>query len=234
MPPNPQAGSGSPSSLAAISSLSGTRGRPRKLDRATVTRAALDIVEQDGLAGLTMRRAAERLGVGLATLYNAAGSKEAILDDMIDAVFGQLPKGDRTPGRELDDVVELWAATHELLVANPVVAQLIALKRFGGAGLFGLIESTLALLRAAGVEDHLITTTYETVRAYTLGFSLLRISRSDPSAAAARNRLSRESASTPDAYPEIVARTAELGDALTAERFDLGLRHLLRGFVPPR
>jgi AcrR family transcriptional regulator len=219
-------------SLAAIATLGGARGRPRKLDRAAVTRAALAIVEEEGLAGLTMRRAAERLGVGLATLYNAVGSKEAILEDMIEAVFSQLPECEHQPGHGYDSLVILWVSTHELLVAHPVVAQLIALRRFGGAGLFGLVENTLALLRGAGVPDHLITTAFETIRGYALGFSLLRVSRANPAVADARTRLIRQSASDPDRYPEIVIRATEIAGAITAEQFELGLRHLIRGFLP--
>jgi AcrR family transcriptional regulator len=209
-----------------------SRGRPRKLDRAAVARSALEIVEQDGLGGLTMRRVADELGVGLATLYNAVGNKEAILDDMIETVFGQLPVCDSTPGRELDGLVQLWVATHELLVASPVVAQLTALKPVGGPGLFRLVESTLSLLRSADVEDSLITTAFETIRGYTLGFTLLRVSRSDPAAAALERQLADTSARTPDQYPEIIARTADLAGAITGQQFDLGLRHLLRGFLP--
>jgi AcrR family transcriptional regulator len=218
--------------LTALSSVHGGRGRPRKLDRAAVTRAALRIVERDGLAGLTMRRAAEELGVGLATLYNASGGKEAILDDMIEAVFGQLPDCDTTPGAEIDNLAQLWMATHELLVANPVVAQLIALKRFGGEGLFSLVESTFTLLRGAGMADDLITTAFETVRGYTLGFSLLRISRGNPDAAEARDRLIRASSAAAERYPEINARADDMAEALTAEQFRRGLQHLLQGFLP--
>lgn len=235
--PDPSANDPDPNgSLAAIASIGGGsstgRGRPRKLDRAAVTRAALAIVEEDGLAGLTMRRAADRLGVGLATLYNAVGSKEAILEDMIEAVFGGLPEPDHRPGRELDSVVELWVATHELLLDNPVVAQLIALRRFGGSGLFGLFEGTLALLRRAGVPDELITTALQTVRSYTLGFSLLRVSRSQPTAEEDRRRLIRESSEDPERYPEIVRRASEIAGALDAEHFETGLRRLIQGFLP--
>jgi AcrR family transcriptional regulator len=232
-PPDPRPSDPPPSDpLAAIATVGGARGRPRKLDRAAVTRAALGIVEADGLAGLTMRRVAERLNVGLATLYNAVDGKEAILEQMIEAVFGQLPAHEHQPGRELEDLAELWVAAHELLVANPVVAQLIALRRFGGPGLFGLVEDTLALLGRSGVPDPLVTTAFETIRGYTLGFSLLRVSRAEPSVADSRYRLIRESAASPERYPEIVARSGEIAGAITPEQFALGLRHLIRGFLP--
>jgi AcrR family transcriptional regulator len=232
VPRDSRAGGGPNNRLAAISSVGAHRGRPRKLDRAGVTRSALGIVERDGLGGLTMRRVADDLGVSLATLYKAAGSKEAILDDMIEEVFGKLPTCDRTEGQEIDTLRRLWEATHELLVANPIVAQLTALNPVGGAGMFALVESTLALLRAAGVADHLVTTTFEAIRSYTLGFTLLRISRSDPSAVAAEQRLAEETSRSPERFPEIIARTPDLAAAITSEHFEVGLEHLILGFLP--
>lgn len=208
------------------------RGRPRKIDRATVSRAALAIVDQDGLAGLTMRRVAEQLGVGLATLYNTATSKEVILDDMIDMVFGQLPAPDQTPGREVRSLVELWKTAHELLFQNPSVAQLTALKPAGGPGMLALMESSLALLGATGMEYSLRGLALTTVRSYTLGFTLLRISRSDPAATLAEQRLAEATKMVNHRYPELIAMTPELQRSRTSDQFVAGLTHLVQGFLP--
>lgn len=227
-----RAGSDPAKTIAAVSAAGGTRGRPRKINRDTVTHAALGIVEREGLSGLTMRRVADELGVGLATLYNAVGSKEAILDDMIDAVFDQLPVTKPVPGEEVESLLGLWSATHELLAANPAVAQLAAFKPIGGPALFGLVEATLSLLRAAGVEDPLVTPAFETIRGYTIGTTLLRTSRQSPAAIEAERELARASAADPNRYPEVVERTPELQQALTPDLYALGLRHLIRGFLP--
>jgi AcrR family transcriptional regulator len=231
MPSKPSDGAAA-SGFTAISAVTSPHGRPRKLDRETVTHTALAIVEEHGLGGLTMRRVADELGVGLATLYSTASSKETILDDMIEMVFGQLPPPDRTPGREVDSLLELWSAAHELLFANPSVAQLIALKPAGAPGLLTLIESTLALLRAAGVENGLLSKALTTIRSYTLGFTLLRVSRSDPAAVVAERRLAEASSHAADRFPEIVALTPDMARSMGSEQFVDGLSHLLRGFLP--
>lgn len=189
-------------------------------------------MDQDGLAGLTMRRVAERLGVGLATLYNTATSKEAILDDMIDVVFGQLPVPDQTPGREVRSLVELWKTAHELLFQNPSIAQLTALKPAGGPGMLSLMESSLALLGATGMDDSLRGLALMTVRSYTLGFTLLRISRSDPAAILAEQRLAEATKMVNDKYPEIVAIIPALERSRTSDQFVTGLDHLVQGFLP--
>jgi AcrR family transcriptional regulator len=222
----------SPGDFTAISAVTTPRARPSKVDRTLIAKAALDIVNQEGLGGLTMRRVADSLGAGLATVYNAVGSKNAILDDMIELVFAQLPAADHSPGCELTSLIDLWSAAHDLLFDNPSIAQLTALKPAGGHGLLALIESTFELLRGVGVEEQLITVAFETTRSYTLGFTLLRISRSEPAAVDVELRLAEVSDRQPDRYPEIVALTPAMTGAMNSENFKIGLSHLLQGFLP--
>jgi AcrR family transcriptional regulator len=217
--------------FTAISAVKTPRARPAKVNRATIAETALAIVNQEGLGGLTMRRVADNLGVGLATVYNAVGSKNGILDDMIELVFAQLPAADHVPGRELASLVRLWSAAHELLFANPSIAQLTALKPAGGQGLLALIESTFTLIRALGVDERLMVAAFETTRSYTLGFTLLRISRSDPAAIDVEKRLAEASNREPDRFPEIVALTPEMASAMNSDNFKTGLEHLLQGFL---
>lgn len=232
MPRDADTGAAPASSLTALTSVGARRGRPRKVDREDVTRVAMAIVEREGLGGLTMRRAADELGVSLATLYKVAGSKEAILDNMIESVFGQLPTCEHSPGREVEELHRLWVATHELLFANPTVAQLTALRPVGGDGMFVLVESTLALLRRAGVAEPMLATAFEALRCYTLGFTLLRVSRRDPAATAAERRLADATSRSPERFPEIIVRTADLAAAISPEQFALGVRQLIRSYLP--
>jgi AcrR family transcriptional regulator len=233
MPREPYQPSTSAGDFTAISAVKTPRARPSKVDRTTIAQAALTIVNKEGLGGLTMRRVADNLGVGLATVYNAVGSKNAILDDMIELVFTQLPAADHTPGRELTSLIELWSAAHDLLFNNPSIAQLTALKPAGGHGLLALIESTFELFRAVGIDEQLMTAAFETTRSYTLGFTLLRISRSDPAAVDVEKRLAEVSDRQSDRFPEIVAHTPAMARAMNSENFKIGLSHLLQGFLLP-
>ncbi|MFR9794841.1 TetR/AcrR family transcriptional regulator [Streptomyces sp. MS06] len=64
------------------------RGTP--LSAAEVLSAAVDLADEAGVGALTMRKLAERLGVEAMSLYHHVPGKEAILDGMVDAVFGEV------------------------------------------------------------------------------------------------------------------------------------------------
>ena len=60
------------------------------LSRARVVAEAIALADEQGLAALSMRGLAARLGVEAMSLYHHVAGKEALLDAMVDAVFGEL------------------------------------------------------------------------------------------------------------------------------------------------
>ncbi|MEU9889053.1 TetR/AcrR family transcriptional regulator [Sphaerisporangium sp. NPDC051011] len=70
---------------------SGRKGRPDLgVDR--IVGAAIELADADGLAALTMRRVAERLGVGTMSLYTYVPGKAELLDLMLDTVIGEVAR----------------------------------------------------------------------------------------------------------------------------------------------
>ena len=65
-------------------------GRPSRalLSREAIARAALEVVDESGADGLTMRALAHRLGVKAASLYNHVTGK----DELLDALAGDAPE----------------------------------------------------------------------------------------------------------------------------------------------
>lgn len=68
-------------------------GRPTtSLSRAEILRAALTIADAEGATALTMRRVATAVGASTPmSLYRYVGSKDGLVDLMIDAVYGEVP-----------------------------------------------------------------------------------------------------------------------------------------------
>jgi AcrR family transcriptional regulator len=68
-----------------------TRGRGPKpgLTVERIVTAAVEIADADGLAALSMRRVAERLGVGTMSLYTYVPGKAELTDVMFDTVLGE-------------------------------------------------------------------------------------------------------------------------------------------------
>jgi AcrR family transcriptional regulator len=77
------------------------RGRKPGMTLERIVAAAVELADADGLAGLSMRRVADRLGVGTMSLYRYVPSKAELADLMLDAVIAEgLPIPARRNWRE--------------------------------------------------------------------------------------------------------------------------------------
>jgi AcrR family transcriptional regulator len=96
------------SAVRGTSSAGGTRTRRPdgpELSRERIVRAAIAIADADGLAGLSMRRAAAELGTPTMSLYRHVSSKDELVLLMVDAVFADHPPPSGAP-----DEVGSWRA----------------------------------------------------------------------------------------------------------------------------
>ena len=63
---------------------------PRKLTPEAIASAAVDLADREGIEGLTMRSLARHLGVEAMSLYHHFVGKDALLDAMVDRVYGEI------------------------------------------------------------------------------------------------------------------------------------------------
>lgn len=112
-------GSGDPVRTLAL--LWGTQEKPSRgpkpgLTVERIVQAAIEIADADGLAALSMRRVAERLGVGTMSLYTYVPGKAELLDLMLDRVSGETARPEDVPGgwrAKLELIArENWALFH--------------------------------------------------------------------------------------------------------------------------
>ncbi|TMR93224.1 TetR/AcrR family transcriptional regulator [Nonomuraea basaltis] len=87
-----------------------TRRGPRpRLDLATITAAAIEIADAEGLTGVSMAGVASRVGVAATALYRYVGSKEDLLTAMAD---GAAPPPPEPEGKSWRDYLALWTRAH--------------------------------------------------------------------------------------------------------------------------
>ncbi|GAA2318604.1 TetR/AcrR family transcriptional regulator [Nonomuraea roseoviolacea subsp. roseoviolacea] len=101
------------------------KGKPDlSVDR--IVRAAIEVADAEGLQALSMRRVAERLGVGTMSLYTYVPGKPELFDVMLDTVYGETDRSDDVPGGwrgRLEHVArENWA----LYLRHPWLSQVAA------------------------------------------------------------------------------------------------------------
>jgi AcrR family transcriptional regulator len=125
------------------------------LSRALVLQAALEIVDRDGVAGLSMRRLGSALDRDPMTLYRYAANKAALLDGVAELVLEQLDVDTtdddwqaqlRTVARTYRDLALAHPQVVPLLVTRPLATPL-ALRPLGT---LRPLEAILELLTRAG------------------------------------------------------------------------------------
>jgi AcrR family transcriptional regulator len=128
------------------------RERPSKpaLTRAGIVAAAVEIMETEGLAKVTVRRLAQDLDTGPASLYvyfrNTAELHAAILDELLGTVPPPSAEGDWR--QRLEKVLTDYTV---MLFQHPSLARSALVARPRGQHYLNLVESILALLDAGGV-----------------------------------------------------------------------------------
>ncbi|NUW33017.1 TetR/AcrR family transcriptional regulator [Nonomuraea sp. SMC257] len=78
------------------------RGARQGLDLDRIVRAAVELADAEGLAGLSMRKVADRLGFTTMSLYRHVPGRDQLVDLMRDAVLAELaePPGTHDGGRD--------------------------------------------------------------------------------------------------------------------------------------
>lgn len=130
------------------------RDRPAKpaLTRAGIVAAAVALMRTEGLERVTMRRLADALDTGAASLYvyfhDAADLHAAVLDALLGQVDFAGVSPNATPRDQLLHVLGSYA---RLLFAHTSVAQSALVTRPSGPHYLALVEALLALLHDEGV-----------------------------------------------------------------------------------
>jgi AcrR family transcriptional regulator len=215
--------------------------RPKATPRRTglsvesIVAAAIAVLDESGVAGLSMRRVADHLGTGAASLYAYVSGKEELLELMFDELIGraQLPEPDPKRWREqiregLGDLLEILTAHRDAALAGlgriPTTPKALA-----GA------NTLAALLRAGGLSDRTVVLGLDQLTLYVC-------------ACAFERGLFAHSGMTQDEIDEYFADIdrfyaalpaarfpvlASLGDEMAAydadERFNFGLDVLIAG-----
>ncbi|MFJ7056843.1 TetR/AcrR family transcriptional regulator [Streptomyces griseobrunneus] len=102
----------------------GARGPAPERSRYEITEAALALADHEGLAAVSMRALAQRLGTGPASLYRYVGSRDELLDLMADAVAGELDLSAAPGGDWLGDLVGLALQSKAAHARHPWLAEL--------------------------------------------------------------------------------------------------------------
>ena len=130
------------------------RGPRPRLDVDALVAEAIALADERGLAAVSMRALAARLGVSAMALYGYVPGKEELLDLMLDALYARM---ERAPWAEAAGWRERARAVAEanraLLAAHPWAGAVSTARPPLGPGLMAKYEHELAAFDDAGLDD---------------------------------------------------------------------------------
>jgi AcrR family transcriptional regulator len=142
-----------------------------RLSRERVLRAAVEVADAGGLAGLTIRSLAQELGAKPMSVYYHVAGKDEILDGIIDHVFSQI----ELPSADGDWRAELRrraASARDVLRRHRWAISLMESRTSPGPATLRHHDAVIATLRAAGFSLEMTAHAYALIDSYTYGFAL--------------------------------------------------------------
>jgi AcrR family transcriptional regulator len=217
--------------------------RPAGLDRERILQAAIDFIDEQGLAALTMRRLGASLGVEAMALYRYVPGREDLLDGVVDRVVETL--FDDEDGDDVyigdhngwqDYLVRLSHGMRRIALAHPAVFPLVASRPPAAPWVrpplrsLRLVESFLGTLNEGGFSDPAAVAAYRAYSSFLLGHLLLEVTQ-----IGAQVSLLDQPEGDPQAqedtdltlYPNLLRTEPLLGLDKSAAEFEESLENLL-------
>lgn len=145
--------------------------RPSQLSRELVLAAALEAADEHGLAGLTIRSVATRLGTSPMAVYHYVATKEEILDGLVDLVFAEIePPSPEGPWRP--QIARRMDSAREALRRHPWAIALMESRTTPGQATLARHEATLATLRRGGFSLGATAHAAALIDSYVYGFAV--------------------------------------------------------------
>ena len=212
------------------------RERPAKpaLTREGIVAAAVQVMQAEGLDRVTMRRLAQELDTGAASLYVYVRNTAELHAAMLEQLLRQVDLSPVTAAGDWRDrlITVLWSYT-SILFGQPGLAQSVLITRPSGPAYLSLAEGILALLSAGGVPPARAAWAVDLLLHFATSTAAEQGTRhraadADEEEDALAEALREAPAST---FPQIAALGAELMSGAGPDRLIWGFRVLISGIT---
>jgi AcrR family transcriptional regulator len=142
----------------------------KPLSRDRILAAALELVDEQGIDALSMRKLGQSLGYEAMSLYNHVANKDDLLDGILDLVLAEMEPPEADGG--LPGIRAAALSAHEALKRHPWAANMLMAPSRIRPARIQYMEALLAALRAAGLSAETTYHAYHVLDAHIVGFSL--------------------------------------------------------------
>jgi AcrR family transcriptional regulator len=193
------------------------------LTRKRVIATAIELVERDGVAALSMQRLATELGSGLVALYNVIPSRAELLDAIADTIVSGIEIPSASAGAWQDQVRAQASAFRQVARAHPRCAMFLASRPPSSTGMMRTVERALATLGAAGFGGQDAARIARAITAYVIGSLLAEFEIAPGLADGDDDTDTHRRRPRPGEFPHLTAMAAEPGVVDRDADFEFGL-----------
>jgi AcrR family transcriptional regulator len=197
--------------------------------------AAIAVLDTSGLAGLSMRRVAEHLGTGAASLYGYVSGREELLELVFDDLVGQVPLPVPDPERWRAQVFGMLKGLRAVLSSHRDAAVAGMGRIPTSAQTLKAAEVLVATLRAGGLSDRALALGLDQLILYVCAFAFEEglYAQSDLTPDALRLYFDEVHAFyrslPPDRFPVLASIADDMTGVDADARFEFGIDVLLSG-----
>lgn len=213
-----------------------SRAAKRPLSVESVVAAAVELLDAEGLDAVSMRRVAQRLDTGAASLYAYVRNKDELQELMLDEIIGEIPLPEPDPARWQEQVKDLIREQLRVYQAHPGIAQVVMRTPAPtGPNALAASEAFLSLLRAAGFSDRITAFAVDLLVLYPTAVAMERTASfglGEAELAERMEQVRRYFSELPaDRFPTMTALIPVLFEGSGDERFEFGLDILVQGLA---
>lgn len=145
--------------------------RPQ-LSQERIINTAIELLDEQGLEGLSLRRLADRLGSGVTSLYWYVNTKEDLLELAVDAILADATQFDGPSGNWRADIRELALRFREIILRHPWTASLFGQFLGIGPNALAYSESVLGVLGQTGLTGERLDGALSAIFYYVVGSAI--------------------------------------------------------------
>jgi len=216
------------------------RGRPTRdsaslLTRQRIVKAAIEIVDRQGLAALSMRRLGVVLGVDPMAIYYHVPNKATLYDAIVEAVTAEM---DLSPafadGTPLDRLRHMAQAYKNALLAHPNAISVVAARPVRTPASLRPIEKMLALIVPMGFTPQEAIAFVDVCGHFIIGWAITYMHHVQDSEMHQHDAVPLDKLPVEE-FPNLhsIFAEAQTADPFAIE-FEMGLDALLRGLLSAR
>lgn len=229
---SPKRGESGPQAPGAIWLRTRPPGRATggELGRERIAAATVELLDRDGMAGLSLRRLASALDVHATTLYWHVATRDDLLDLALDAVFGELVLPAESSADWSEDIAEYMRGLRVALLRHPWSGALASGRPLLGPNALARAEFVHAALANAGFTGLDLSAAAATVSNHVIAAVASETSWQSSEEGPTRRAVRQHLEDHAELYPTLAAQPPPV-DAAWEAHFTRGMDFLLTGLA---